>query len=131
MRSPKALFWPLYCFLYRLPLASIFEKHGLYYHCFHDTQLYLPLKDKNDLDSLRLSNVKARMSLNILDLNESKTEIIVFGSSEVPNISHLNSGVLSSVKPRVKTWVSYSTVHFNLIKSNKFSHKIKSTKSVG
>lgn len=30
-----------------------------------------------------------------LNLNESKTEIIVFGSSEIPNILYLNSGVLS------------------------------------
>ncbi len=102
-----------------LPLASIFEKHGLYYHCYaDDSQLYLPLKHKNVLDSLCacLSDLKAWMSLNILNLNESKTEIIVFGSSEVPNISHLNSGVLSSsVKSCVNTWVSYSTVHLNLI----------------
>ncbi|KAI2648195.1 putative RNA-directed DNA polymerase from transposon BS [Labeo rohita] len=43
------------------------------------------------------------MSLNFLKLNESKTEIIVFGSSDVPNTHHGNSSVLfSSVKSCVK-----------------------------
>ncbi len=65
----------------------------------------LPLASIYDLVSLCacLSDVKAWMSLNFFYLNESKTEIIVFGPSEIPNISHLNSDVLSSsVKSCVK-----------------------------
>ncbi len=41
--------------------------------------------------------MKCAIQINLpclaLNLNESKTEIIVLGSSEVPNISHFNSGV--------------------------------------
>ncbi len=108
------------------PLASIFEKHGLYYHCYaDDTQLYLPLKHKNGVDSLCacLSNVKAWMSLNFFYLNESKTEIIVFGSSEDPNISHVNSGVLSpSVKSGVKNLGIFfgSALKFDLVVKSSF-----------
>ncbi len=43
------------------------------------------------------------MSLNFLHLNEGKTEIIVFESSDVASSPDLNLGYLSScVKPVVK-----------------------------
>ncbi len=106
-RVPEgSIFSPLLFSLYMLPLASVFEKHGLYYNCYADnTQLYLPLKHKNGVDSLCacLSDVKAWMSFNFFNLNESKTEVIVFRSSEVPNIYHVNFVFLSrSVKSDVK-----------------------------
>lgn len=92
----------LTCFLSKCFLQGLFfKKHGLYYHCYaDDTQLYLPLKHRNGLVSFSacLSDVKAWMRSNFLYLNESKTEISVYGSSEVPNISQLNSGILYCVK---------------------------------
>ncbi len=72
---------PMLFSLCMLPLCSIFGKYGISYHCYaDDTQIHLPLKHKNSLDSVVacLLDVKAWMSLNFLSLNESKTEIVVF-----------------------------------------------------
>ncbi len=68
-------------------LGSIFRKHGVSFHCYaDDTQIYLPLKRNKHaaLESLFacLDEVKTWFSLNFLFLNESKTEVIVFGPSE-------------------------------------------------
>ncbi len=90
-----------------LRLGSIFRKHGVSFYCYaDDTQIYRPLESNNkDLDPLLacLADVKAWMSLNFLHLNEGKTEIIVFESSDVACSSGLNLDHLSScVKPVVK-----------------------------
>ncbi len=76
MGSPKALFWPLYCFIYICFLSIYFESLACTITAMQT-----------------ILNFIAWMSLNCFYLNESKTEIIEFGSSEVPNISHVNSGV--------------------------------------
>ncbi len=67
-----------------LPLGSIFNKHKVSFHCYaDDTQMYVPFKqnDNQNLSALSdgLSDIKAWMSLNFFNLNESKTEAIVFG----------------------------------------------------
>lgn len=50
-----------------------------------------------------LTDVKAWLSLNFLNFNESKMEIIVFGPSDSLNAPKINLGGLSScVKPWVK-----------------------------
>ncbi len=67
---------PLMFYLYMLPLASIFESLACTITAMQT-----------------ILNFIAWMSLNCFYLNESKTEIVEFGSSEVPNISHVNSGV--------------------------------------
>ncbi len=90
-----------------LPLVSIFRKHGLSIYCYaDDTQIYLPLKQSsNSPETLMscLSDVKAWLSLNFLNFNESKTEIIVFGPSDSHSTPKVNLGDLSSsVKPWVK-----------------------------
>jgi len=70
-----------------LPLADICKKkHNVYYHLYaNDTQLYLPIKmgDNSALQSLCdcFSDITKWMSANFLHLNESKTEVIVFGPS--------------------------------------------------
>ncbi len=96
---------PILFSLYMLPLGSIFRKYGLSFHCYtDDTQVYLPLKPNTDgLETLRacLSDVKAWLSLNSLNFNENKTEIIVFGSSDSPSQITLGNSTLS-VKPWVK-----------------------------
>ncbi len=76
---------PILFSLYMLPLGSIFNKYKVSFHCYaDDTQIYVPFKqnDNQNLSALTacLSDIKAWMSLNFLNLNESKTEAIVFGS---------------------------------------------------
>lgn len=58
------------------------------FHCYaDDMQIYVPFKqnDNQNLSALIacLSDIKAWMSLHFLNLNESKTEAIVFSSLAV------------------------------------------------
>ena len=78
---------PILFILYLLPLASIFNKYEVSFHLYaDDTQIYFPLKhnDKNGLQPLFacLSDLKLWLSSNFLNLNENKTEIIIFGPKE-------------------------------------------------
>lgn len=78
---------PILFILYLLPLASIFNKYEVSFHLYaDDTQVYFPLKhnDKNGLQPLFacLSDLKLWLSSNFLNLNENKTEIIIFGPKE-------------------------------------------------
>ncbi len=78
---------PILFTLYLLPLGTIFRKHGVSFHCYaDDTQIYLPLKRNKHaaLESLFacLDEVKTWFSQIFLFVNESKTEVIVFGPSE-------------------------------------------------
>ena len=74
---------PILFSLYLLPLGSIFKKHNISFHCFaDDIQVYLPLQ-ANSKESVQpllncLNEVKAWMNINFLNLNEKKTEIIMF-----------------------------------------------------
>ncbi len=68
-----------------LPLGSIFEKFGIHYHLYvDDSQNYLPLKHghKCAIQSLFecLTEVKCWLANNFLQLNEDKTEMILFGN---------------------------------------------------
>ncbi len=78
---------PILFTLYLPPLGTIFRKHGVSFHCYaDDTQIYLPIKRNKHaaLESLFacLDEVKTWLSQIFLFLNESKTEVIVFGPSK-------------------------------------------------
>ena len=75
---------PLIFSLYMLPLGSIFRRHHIPFHCFaDDVQVYMPIRVANR-ESLQplldcLADIKVWMDLNFLNLNENKTEVILFG----------------------------------------------------
>ena len=67
--------------------------HGLTYHIYaDDSQLYLVIRQDDDLGAVTsriencVSGVQRWMSTNMLKLNESKTEIIVFSSCRKQDI---------------------------------------------
>ena len=71
-----------------------------------DTQIYLPLKRNKDtaLKSLFacLEDVKMWFSQNFLFLNESKTEVIVFGPHDNFNSSNIDLDYLSPISSCIK-----------------------------
>lgn len=61
-----------------LPLGSIFNKHGISYHCYEDdTEFYFPFKAGNNAADC-LEDVKCWMNSNFLMLNKKKSEIVIF-----------------------------------------------------
>lgn len=82
----------LSCGVYTLPVAQLKKKnqrkHGISFHYYaDDSQIYLPLKLKcmSPLKVLLdcLDNDTGWMALNLLNLNEQKTEAIVFGPCDL------------------------------------------------
>ena len=87
-----------YC-MYTKPIGDIIpSRHGLMHHVYaDDTQIYFTLKPSPDnwSDAITrmencVSEVKAWMELNLLKLNDDKTELIVFTPK---HHKHLCSGV--------------------------------------
>lgn len=88
---------PIVFALYMLPLGPVSHQFNTSYHCYaDDTQPYLPLEPGDDnvtnLKSLLdcLKEVKLWMPLNCLQLNEGKTEVILF----VPSTSTRSAAAL-------------------------------------
>uniref|UniRef100_A0A3P8QN42 Reverse transcriptase domain-containing protein n=1 Tax=Astatotilapia calliptera TaxID=8154 RepID=A0A3P8QN42_ASTCA len=92
---------PLLFTLYLLPLGDVLRKFNVSFYTFaDDIQIHLPLRldCKDSLQPLFscLSDIKTWMALNFLHLNESKTEVIVFGLPKDPNLSFDFMGPLTS-----------------------------------
>lgn len=91
---------PVLFSLYMLPLRLIFEHHKISYHIYaDDTQLYLPLDSGRDsVSSLLacLNDVRKWMDENFLQLNDNKTEVILFGSKPQMNTYSAFLGNLQS-----------------------------------
>ena len=70
--------------LYLLPMSAILKYHKIGYHVYaDDTQLYISFKCKQPLESISkvnscLSDIRRWMITNMLKINDSKTEFIVF-----------------------------------------------------
>ncbi len=81
----------------------------------------LPWTGSDGLDNLLacLTDVKAWLSLNFLNFNGSKTEIIIFGPSASSVTPKVNLGGLSSA---VKPWVKNLAIVFD--ESLKFDRQI-------
>ncbi len=72
-----------FCTLFAPPRVYI-KKHVVSFHFYaDDSQIYLPLK-RDDPNSLKpmmecLRDIKAWLALNLLNFNDSKPEVIMFG----------------------------------------------------
>ena len=91
-----------------LPLGQIIRKYNISFHCYaDDTQIYLPLTPNNhsQLDNLRncLTDIKSWMTQNFLQLNDFKSEIVLFGRPDSISQIRNDLGNLSCfVKPHSK-----------------------------
>ncbi len=87
---------PLLFNLYMLPVGNIIRKYKISFHFYaDDSQLYVPLKSRHSLQPLMdcLKDIKIWMANNFLQLNNEKTEVIIFGPSKIRNsiVSNLDS----------------------------------------
>ena len=76
-------------FKYLLPMSAILKYHKIGYHVYaDDTQLYISFKCKQSLEAISkvnscLSDIRRWMITNKLNINDSKTEFIVFRSPQL------------------------------------------------
>ena len=74
--------------MYTKPVSDIIQRHGLSHHSYaDDTQLYMTMDHSNNdwWDGLArielcVSEIREWMNQNMLELNDDKTELIVFAS---------------------------------------------------
>ncbi len=99
MEYLRALFCARFFLTYMRSLGDIIRRHNVSFHLYaDDTQLYLSLKAGDSIQPLLeyIWDIKKWLSNNFLQLNEDKSEIIVFGP---PNFK---SGLI------IRSWPSFS-----------------------
>ena len=107
--------------IYMLPLGQIMQNNNIDHHCYaDDTQIYVSLSPNDyrpiDLLCQCIEQVKEWMCRNFLQLNEDKTEIIVFGSKteRLKVTQHLHSlSLKTSIKARNLGVIMDSDLHFD------------------
>ena len=96
---------PILFLLYMLPLGPILSKHNISFHTYaDDIQLYLPLiPNSNTFQPLLdcLTDIKSWMDTNFLNLNEDKTEIIIFDQHLAPQCNTPDS-LISNIRSSAK-----------------------------
>lgn len=91
------------------PLGFIFDKYNILYHCYaDDTQFYLPTTPESACSLANLLNcledVKCWMARNFLELNDNKTEVILFAPpSLVTRMSNALGPLAANLHSVVKT----------------------------
>uniref|UniRef100_A0A3Q3K1Z7 Reverse transcriptase domain-containing protein n=1 Tax=Monopterus albus TaxID=43700 RepID=A0A3Q3K1Z7_MONAL len=87
---------PILFSLCMLPLGSVLRKHGFCFYRYADgIQIYLPLKATRGM-SLQplfdcLTDLKSWLALNFLNVNENKTECVLFG--DLVNLTSSDQGL--------------------------------------
>ncbi len=92
---------PVLFSLYMLPLGIICQKCNVAYHFYaDDIQLYLPLRCNNgsNISTLLecLDEIRAWMASSFLQLNESKSEVVIFGPIKLTNQLSVHLGPLAN-----------------------------------
>ncbi len=92
---------PMLFSIYMLPLGRICQKCNVAYHCYaDDIQLYLPLRCNNDSNiSILLEcldEIRAWMASSFLQLNESKSEVVIFGPPKLAKQFSVHLGPLAN-----------------------------------
>ena len=101
------------CICYPLVL---FFKYNIHYHCYaDDTQFYLPVNTEGifSLENIFncLKDIKSWMARHFLQLNESKTDIIIFGPpNDVSSLKNALGSLSANCHSEVKNlWVFFDS----------------------